>query len=141
MHCMRFFMKRPFSNTLLLAFCLAIGLLVLRPTSGSAEVLTGRILEVHLDKSQLVLHPGPDMEKGYSTLTVSYTPKVSASGKEQRSQLPACIQPGIVVQVQGSYTDQEHTEFNATGIRRMHQVTYQDATGVRARLDTCRHGQ
>lgn len=129
------------SNTLLFVLGFAAGLMLLEPAACSAEVVTGKILEVHPEKGQLILQPGLDINKGDTSLTVSYPHPVSAAGKMHPFRLPACIHPGKVVQIQGSYTDQEHSLFIATSIRRMHHARYLDATGVRARLESCRHEQ
>lgn len=132
-------MKSRYSKTLLLALGLAAGLLLREPAAGSAEVLTGRVLAVDREHNQLTLQPAPDTQAGVTALTVRYT--IPGSGNNPSPGLPACIQPGKVVQVQGRYTNKQQTGFAASDIHGLQPAGARDATGVRARLGSCRRSR
>lgn len=128
-------MKWLYSKGLLLVICLAAGLSV--PAAGLTEVVTGIVLQVHRERNRLLLEPTPESNNKNSSLTVIITFPATEKRQKNHTRLPACILPGKVVQVQGSYMDQGHSLFLATTIRRM-QRKFKDATGVRARLGSCR---
>lgn len=131
-------MKWRYSKKLAFSVWLAAGLCT--PAAGSTEVLTGMVLQVHREQNRLLLEPAPQAEQKNSTLTVTFAVPTTGQNLKKHTRLPACILPGKVVQVQGSYTDKDQSMFQATTIRGM-QRRYKDATGVRARLESCRHEQ
>ncbi len=87
---------------------------------GFAEPLTGTVVAVDREKSEVILDVSPQQGKPQQVLITT------------DESLPACALPGTTMRAWGSFVGEDKTTFSATNLRGVRR--HRDKTGVLARL-------